>query len=276
MKSPKVSVVITTKNEQAVIGNLLESLKRQTYKFVEIIVVDNASTDETRKIARRYTDLVFCQGPERSRQRNFGVQKASGKYVLVLDADMELEKRVIEECVELLVKKPKIKAVVIPEKSFGIGFWAKCKRLERNCYLGDEEIEAARLFNKKTFLEFGGYDEKITGPEDWDLPQRIKRKHEVGRVKSFIRHNEGRLSLTKTMKKKFYYAQKFVFYARKHPKIARRQANLVFRAAFLHHWRDLLKTPILALGMFFMRSCEMTAGGFGYLAGMKKNKKRGK
>ena len=271
MKKPKVSVIITTKNEERVIDNLLKTLKKQTYKPFEIILVDNNSTDKTKEIAKKYTKLVFNKGPERSLQRNFGVKKASGKYVLILDADMELEPEVIEECVAEIESDREIKAVVIPEKSFGEGFWAKCKALERSCYLGDELIEAARFFEKKTFLEFGGYDEKITGPEDWDLPQRIKKKYKIGRIKSFIHHNEGKLSLLRTMRKKYYYAQKFAPYFKKHPQIAPLQANLLFRPAFFRNWRVLLRSPILTLGMFFMRACEMLAGGFGYLTkGIKK------
>jgi len=268
---PLVSAIITTRNEEKHLPPCLESVTRQTYKKIEIIVVDNNSTDKTKEIAKKYTKLVFNKGPERSRQRNFGVEKASGKYVLILDADMELEPEVIEECVAEIESDREIKAVVIPEKSFGEGFWAKCKALERSCYLGDELIEAARFFDKKTFLEFRGYDENITGPEDWDLPQRIKKKYKIGRIKSFIHHNEGKLSLLRTMRKKYYYAQKFAPYFKKHPQLAYRQANLVFRPAFLRNWRVLLRSPILTLGMFFMRTCEMLAGGFGYLTkGMKK------
>lgn len=265
MKKPIVSAIIATKNEEKVIKNLLESLKKQTYRPLKIVVVDNNSIDRTKEIAQKYTKLVFNRGPERSRQRNFGVQKASGKYVLILDADMELELGVVEECVGIIEKNSAAKAVVIPERSFGIGFWAQCKALERSCYLGDETIEAARFFDKQTFFEFNGYDEEITGPEDWDLPQRIRKKYKIGRIESFIHHNEGRLSLWRTMKKKYYYAQKFTVYMKKHPKIAYQQANLFFRPAFFRHWRNLLRHPILALGMFFMRGCEMFAGGFGYL-----------
>lgn len=272
MSKLTVSVIITTKNEEKVIGNVLESLRNQVYRSFEIIVVDNNSVDKTKQIAQKYTKLVFDQGPERSRQRNFGVQKASGKYVLILDADMELESKVIKECLEVVTNDSKIKAVVIPEKSFGIGFWAKCKALERSCYVGDESIEAARFFEKKAFLEFKGYDEKITGPEDWDLPQRMRKKYKIGRIKSFIRHNEGKFSILKTMRKKYYYAQKFTVYMKKHPRIACQQANLIFRSAFFRHWRNLLRHPILALGMFFMRGCEMVAAGFGYLVSLMKNK----
>ncbi len=70
-----VSVVVTTKNEKKHIENCLLSIQEQTYPHIETIVVDNASTDRTKEIARKYTDLVFDKGPERSAQRNCVVNK---------------------------------------------------------------------------------------------------------------------------------------------------------------------------------------------------------
>ncbi|MEK7062958.1 MAG: glycosyltransferase, partial [Patescibacteria group bacterium] len=61
-----ISVVITTKNEEEVIGNLLKSVEDQSYKNFEIILVDNNSTDRTTQIARTFDARVFDKGPERS------------------------------------------------------------------------------------------------------------------------------------------------------------------------------------------------------------------
>ena len=230
--------------------------------------MDNNSVDKTKEIARRYTDRVFNFGPERSAQRNFGAKKSGGDYLLFLDADMELEPQVVEECVKVVEQNPKIKAVVIPEKSFGEGFWAKCKALERECYLGEETIEAARFFEKKVFFEFGGYDENLTGPEDWDLPQILKKKYKIGRIQSFIRHNEGRLSLLKLARKKYYYAQKLSPYLEKHPPFLTAQQAIYFlRPAFYRNWKKLISHPILTLGMFLMLTIESLAGGMGFLKG---------
>lgn len=270
MKKPKVSVIIPAYNEEKVISNLLKSLKRQTYEIIEIIVVDDKSSDRTVEIARRYTPLVFeqKQHQERSKQRNYGVNKATGKYVLLLDCDMVLDPKVVEECVDVVERDLKIKAVIIPEKTTGKGFWSRCKALERDCYIGDETIEAARFFEKNTFIKFGGYDEKISGPEDWDLPQRIRKKYQVGRINSFIYHNEENISLGKLVRKKYYYALSFADYAKKHPQTASAQALIIFRPSLYKNWRRLLKKPVLALGMFFMIGISMLAGLIGALVGI--------
>ena len=57
--NPLVSVIITTKNEQDVIGDILESIKKQTYQNSEIILVDNYSSDKTLKMAKEFTKKVF-------------------------------------------------------------------------------------------------------------------------------------------------------------------------------------------------------------------------
>jgi len=265
---PLVSVVITTKNVEKILKNLLKSIKRQTYPRIETIVVDNNSQDKTKEIARKYTDKVFNFGPERSAQRNFGARKAKGDYLLFLDADMELAPRVVEECVGVVRENPAIKAVIIPEESFGEGFWAKCKALERSFYLGDETIEAARFFDRKVFFEFDGYDENLTGPEDWDLPQRLKEKYKIGRIKSFIRHNEGKLFFFGLARKKYYYAQKLHHYLKKHPSLVTRQQIVYFlRPAFYRNWKKLISHPILFFGMIIMLTAEMLAGVAGLLKG---------
>ena len=108
MLKPLVSIIITSKNESEVIERLLKSVKKQTYKRIELIVVDNNSTDKTLKIAQKYTKHIFTKGPERSTQRNFGAKKAKGDYFMFLDADMELSPRVIEECIEKITQNKKI------------------------------------------------------------------------------------------------------------------------------------------------------------------------
>ncbi len=271
-----ISVIVTTKNEEAVIEDFLKSVKSQSYKQWEVIVVDNNSTDKTKELSLKYTQKVFNRGPERSSQRNYGVEKASGRYVLVLDADMQLEKDVLRECVEQLESHDQIGALIIPERSFGIGFWSACKAFEREFYVGDESIEAARCFRKELFIKFKGYDASITGPEDFELPLRMRKAGVlIGRIDSYILHNEKRLSLWRTMKKKFYYASHASVYLKRHPDMTMSQGNLLFRPAFIRGWKKLLRHPILALGMLTMRSLEMAAAGCGLIYGLVGTKKNG-
>jgi len=205
MKYPVVSAIITTKNSSATLGALLESIKRQTFSKSEVVVVDNNSFDQTGQIAKKYTSKVYSKGPERSAQRNFGASKSQGEYLLFLDSDMVLTENVLDECVKRMVEE-KVGGIIIPEKSFGNGFWAKVKALERKINEGGDYFEAARFFPKKIFRDMGGYDENLTGPEDWDFPQRVARKYKIVRTHSYILHNEGEPSLKSFAKRKYYYA----------------------------------------------------------------------
>lgn len=261
-------MIITTKNEQSVIRDLLESIKKQSYKNWEIILIDNSSTDKTYDIAREYTKKVYTKGPERSAQRNLGVERAAGEYVAILDADMQLEPRVVEEAVELLGDKS-IGAVIIPERSFGKGFWTQFKVFEREFYVGEDSIEAARVFRKKLFKKFGGYDLAITGPEDWDLPVRMRKAGvKMARTKSFILHNERVFNPWKSAKKKFYYASGASVYWKRHPEKMVSHGNLLFRSVFFRKWPKLVSHPFLAIGMIFVRTLEMGGAGLGFLYGL--------
>lgn len=262
-----VSIIIPTKNEERNIGLCLKSIKEQTYKNTEIIVVDNNSLDKTKEISKQYTDKVFNKGPERSSQRNFGAEKAKGDYLLFIDADMIVTKKVIEDCIEL-VSQSGLGGVIIPEESFGHNFWARCKKLERSFYLNVDWIEAPRFFPKKIFNSVKGYDETLVSGEDWDLGQKVREKFKVGRIKSFIMHNEGNISLFNLLKKKFYYSRQIKNYAlkNKNSKSFSVQSNPINRyKLFLSNPKKLFADPLLGIGMLFMKTSEFFVGAVGIL-----------
>lgn len=250
-----VSIIVTTKNEERNIKRLLDSLQNQTYKNIEIIVVDNNSTDETKIIALQFTDKIYNYGPERSAQRNFGVGKSKGQFVVILDADMELTSRVIEDCVET-AERESFKVLVIPEKTVGRGFISKVRQFEREMYMGDLTIEVARFFDKKVFNEFGGYDLRLTGPEDYDLPYRISKKYKIGRSREYLYHHEASLTLPKLLQKRFYYASRGALYAQKHPELVKVQGNLLFRKAYFRNWKKFLKHPLTGLAFIVIKTLE--------------------
>ncbi len=70
---------------------VLQSIKNQSYKNIEVIVVDNFSVDKTVNLAEKYRVTIYFKGNERSAQRNYGAKVAKGEYLLYLDADMILE-----------------------------------------------------------------------------------------------------------------------------------------------------------------------------------------
>jgi glycosyltransferase involved in cell wall biosynthesis len=261
--TPLISAIIPTKNSEETIDLCLKSVKEQTYPNIEVVVVDSYSGDGTKKIAEKFDAKVIEIEVGRSGARNIGAKKARGEFILSLDSDMELTPRVVEECVNKV--KEGYDAVIIPEVSVGVGFWAKCKALEKSCYIGDELIEASRFFKRETFEAVKGYDPGLEAGEDWDLNQRIRKVgYRVGRVNALIKHHEGRLSLWKTMKKKHQYGKTLEKYKRKHPNEAKHQLGFI-RPSFVKNWRKLAQDPIHTPGMLFMKTCEFGAGWLGFL-----------
>lgn len=276
-KTRLVSIIIPVFNEAPVIERLLQSLKKQTYKPLEIIVVDDGSVDNTIEIARRYADkLLKRKHAERSIQRNFGVSNSKGKYLLILDADMELTPSVITECVILAENNHKIGAIVIPEESVASNYWGRVKAYERSFYNleGDEVTDAARFFTRIAFENAGGYDEQITGPEDWDLPETVKSLgYKQGRIRSNIFHYERIKDPISVAKKKYYYAISSHKYLKKQ-NISPISAKTLFflRPVFFRNWRRLLEHPLLSVSMFIMLSLELIFGGYGFILGRLKAK----
>ena len=256
-----VSVIITTKNEEKNIQNCLNSVMQQTFPQgeIEMIVVDNSSTDGTKEIARKYTEKVFDWGPERSAQRNFGVGKSSGKYILYLDADMTLSSDVIRECVEKMENNDKIVAMYIPEVIRGNSLLSRVRKFERNFYNGTA-IDATRFMRREAFMQAGGFDEKLYACEDWDLDKRIKKLGNFETSKECLYHHEEDLNLKKYMEKKKYYSKNVDVYIGKwgiNDPDVKKQFGITYRFAgvFLEKgkWKTLLRHPFLSAGMYFLK-----------------------
>lgn len=255
--NPLVSIIITTKNSARTLEKCLISVKNQSYENIELIIVDNGSTDTTKEIARRFTDKVFDFGPERSAQRNFGAKEAKGEYLLIHDSDIYFHKDSVSECVDLM-KKNDCQAIILPEKSIGEGFWAKVKAFERSFYVDNDYIEAARFFNRERYFEIGGHDENLTGPEDWELTVRMRKLgYKICRAKFFLEHDEGKLSLFGSVKKKKYYGKDmFEKYAKKHPDYFKKQMSFFVRFPFIKLVKSAVLHPILFGGMILMKGLE--------------------
>ncbi|MFH1896462.1 MAG: hypothetical protein ABH814_03280, partial [bacterium] len=161
----------------------------------------------------------------------------------------------------------KLGAVIIPEISFGAGFWAQVKAFEKKMYIGDSRVEAARFFLKKAYEESGGWREGMAAGEDWDLTRRLKEAgYQVVRINELIRHNEGRIDLLRTLKRKFYYAQKSKAYVEENVKGVKDYLLFVFRPAYFRHWREFIKHPVLGFSFCFMKGLEFTAGFLGVMS----------
>lgn len=258
MRGPMVSVVITTKNEEKNIENCLRSIRNQTYKNTQLIVVDNFSEDKTVEISKKYTASVYLKGNERSAQRNHAATLALGKYLIYLDADMILSPTVIEECVSKC-ERNNVDALYVPERIVGDSFWIKVRDFERSFYNGTV-IDAVRFVRKDLFCQVGGFDETLIGPEDWDFDKRLRKVGKTEIILSRLYHNEGSFNIERYLRKKQHYALGIKKYIAKwglNDLDIKKQTGVSYRliGIFVEEgkFKNLLYHPVLALAMYYLR-----------------------
>lgn len=264
MQNDLVSVVVTTKNAARTLRACLASVRSQTWLPLELIVVDNYSTDATPAISAEFADRFVLADGERSRQRNIGIALARGRHILIIDADMVLGCDVVESALQSK-RELAAAAIAIPEVSFGQGFWARCKALERSFYRNDPIVSAARLFERDHLLSLGGYDEALIGAEDWDLSLRACGGQPPAFTKAIIGHDEGSPALWDYVRKKYYYGRSMPRFLRKHGRAAVARLNPL-RGALVRNVGAIFKDPILGIGLVILKAAEFAALVVGMLS----------
>lgn len=223
MKNSLISVIIATKNEERNVAHCIKSILKQTAKNVEIIVVDNNSSDRTREIARTFTDKVFNLPDEidltgiknfRGAQVNLGVVKSQGDIIFFPDADMTFDSQLLSEG-KLLLQD--CDALYVPEIVCGRGWFGKLRNFERSFY-NMTCIDAVRLVKKSVFIAAGGFDAQniVFAPDDWDFTKTLKKMHATLSItQRCLYHHEEWMTLGVYLRKKMNYTNTFDGYIAK-------------------------------------------------------------
>jgi glycosyltransferase involved in cell wall biosynthesis len=197
---PFVSVIIPTYNRACLLERAVNSVLKQTCRDFELIIVDDASRDNTGdlKFLKDHIDKLsyFCFPLHRgvSAARNFGVKKSCGEWTAFLDSDDEwlpgkLEKQLawhaghpgyrISQTQEIWVRKGvRVNPPKTHKKIHGFQFR---ENLER-CMITPSSV----MIEKKLLDETGGFNEDFPGCEDYDLWLRITSAYPVGLVDEFL------------------------------------------------------------------------------------------
>ncbi len=183
----RVSVIIPCYNGHKFLDQALESVRQQTCKPCEILVIDDGSTDfDTISYLESMTDditLIRQENKGLPGARNTGFQKARGDYVLPLDCDDWLEPNFIEKGLELINSRPDIHFAFawLKLEAESDGIMQKNYNFFEQLFLN--QLPYCLLQPKSCWEELGGYDETMRkGYEDWDWNIRLGKAGYHGAV----------------------------------------------------------------------------------------------
>jgi glycosyltransferase involved in cell wall biosynthesis len=266
---PLVSVIIPTRNSAATLRRCIDSVREQTYTPIEVIVVDNHSTDGTPELAAELADVAITAGNERSAQTNAGVRAAKGEWIYRVDSDFIVESDVVSEAITTALTQGCDAILVHNESDPSVSRWARARAFERAMYRDDDTNVATRFLKKALFERVGGFDESLIAGEDYDLHLRVlDAGARMGRINASELHLGEPRSLREVIEKHFFYGREMRRYTAKHGKKTVTQLSPV-RPAFLSSWRTLLRHPLRTSEMAVYLVVKYIAGGAGFVLGPK-------
>ena len=222
-----LSIIIPVRNRAHIISETLNSLKVESFKDIEIIVVDNNSSDHLIEIIKKYKKVKYIKNKldkERSYSRNLGIKNSTGKYLTFLDSDDLFDSSLLKYFIKC---KDKYKN----DSFYFINFnYLKDNKVVNNsnifkkkfCHLSDlfneNKISNIGIIIKKELAKENFWDENknIIGTEDYDYVLRLMIKAERAvlidkKPLGFVRIHDGR-SIYQDEKikilRRFYYFKK--------------------------------------------------------------------
>jgi glycosyltransferase involved in cell wall biosynthesis len=180
--NPLVSVVIPAYNVERYLGEAIESVLAQTYRSIELIVVDDGSTDATAEVATSFADVKLIRQPNRglAAARNAGFEASAGRFVCFHDADDMMVPAKISKQVDLLSGHPDAEIVlcaqeILVEEGAELPFWHGDTTLQVRRPAPKDGIAAgamvhttSSLIRREAFDRVGGFDPAIGHAEDID------------------------------------------------------------------------------------------------------------
>ncbi|OGU60711.1 MAG: hypothetical protein A3K31_00175 [Ignavibacteria bacterium RIFOXYA12_FULL_35_25] len=200
--NPKVTVIIPTYNRAHLIQRSVNSVLNQSYKNLELLVIDDASTDSTEQRISEIRDerLKYIRnkvnlGPSRSRNR--GIEFSTGEIIAFQDSDDEWYRDKLEKQVDMLLKSPEdVAAVYCGMEFIDIKNGVKIGEDRQNdnfevdfiygSHLPHTPPTVTVLIKKSVLDEVGYFDERLRAAEDTELAMRVSKKYHYGYVNEIL------------------------------------------------------------------------------------------
>jgi glycosyltransferase involved in cell wall biosynthesis len=186
--NPLISVIIPTFNSGALVCSAIESAIKQTYQPLEIILVDDGSTDGTPELVRKFNgNIVYVRQENKgvASARNTGIGLARGEFIAFLDADDQWLPEKIAKQLEAFKRNAEVGAVHSDLWYWHPGTGNKlARKLGREKFTGDcyanffgenRVLTSSIMVRKACFDKVGLFDENLRLAEDWDMWARIAR-----------------------------------------------------------------------------------------------------
>lgn len=217
---PLVSIIIPAFNAQEFISYTLESVRAQTYKNIEIIVIDDGSTDQTRQIVQSYGHGIRYHYIENSGgaavPRNVGIQQSSGDFLCFLDADDIMPSDRIATQLDCMMRHPEVALVFSDYHDFSnngnsdLSHFATCPQIwsqlegkneivlnRSHAILADENFGIAGSFmvRKSLLTSESGFEPSLKACEDFHMYYRLARRtpvciiNKIGLLRRLHDHN---------------------------------------------------------------------------------------
>lgn len=264
---PLVSVNIATYNSQKTLEKCLSSVKNQTYKNVEIVVMDSYSKDKTPEIANTFgAKIVFA--PTLALARKAGADESRGDYIFILDSDQILEPDVIEKCVGACEEEG-FDGVTLFEKSlitkntFVERVIAYDKEIFHSLH-DDDPVKGTAIprFFRASFFKRVEFDKNppITFEHTIIHHKIVQMGAKIKFVEAFIWHHET--TTIKEVARKFFRYGYYYIPAFKYDRELAIHHSLPRRTYF--HYKSF-KNPVLFIGLFYVYSVKAVSAALGAL-----------
>jgi len=189
--SPKVSIILPTYNRAHIIEKAIQSVLNQTYQDFEIIIIDDGSKDDTKKIIRGFQEkdnrikyIRFEENKGAAAARNAGIKMSKGEYITFQDSDdewvidkLEKQMKVIETSSENIVVYCGFWRIDGDEKTYipDIKISNREGNIHKELLKGNFVDTPSILLPKKNLEKIGMFDENLLRLQDWDLSIRLSK-----------------------------------------------------------------------------------------------------